>query len=226
MLRFFIQPQLNTIVDSVIGYEMLIKEYRDGTWRMPASFSAIPAHDMAELLIATAKELSLKVGSVSFNVDRNQILDDQLIHALIAAQTVLRPVKLIIELIENDVKPSVSDEQLIEVVTQLNDFGIQFCLDDVGSGINTWPAVKPLLPYTRELKYALQNYKEHLDESAAENHVTFWQNLATKHQMRFILEGIEDDNDDVWADSMNIDLRQGYYYGRPTLMKIHPDDPD
>lgn len=105
MLRFFIQPQLNTIVDSVIGYEMLIKEYRDGTWRMPASFSAIPAHDMAELLIATAKELSLKVGSVSFNVDRNQILDDQLIHALIAAQTVLRPVKLIIELIEMMLNP-------------------------------------------------------------------------------------------------------------------------
>ena len=44
--------------------------------------------------------------------------------------------------------------------------------------------------------------------------------------MRFSLEGIEDDNDDAWADSMNIDLRQGYYYGRPTLMKIHPDDPD
>lgn len=164
MFRFLIQPQLNTVAQSVLGYELLIKQYRDGAWRMPKSFSAIPAKTMADTLIATVKELSLKVGSVSVNVDRHQIQDQHLIHALIMAQAVLRPVKLVIELIEDAVNPAVTNQELIPTVQNLNDLGIQFCLDDVGSGINTWPEIKSLLPYTSELKYALQNYKEHLSE--------------------------------------------------------------
>lgn len=226
MFRFFIQPQLNTVAKTVLGYELLIKQYRDGAWRMPKSFSAIPAKIMADTLVATAKELSLKVGSVSVNVDRHQIQDQHLIQSLIMAQAVLRPVKLIIELIEDEVHPAVTNADLIATVQNLNDFGIQFCLDDVGSGINTWPEVKPLLPYTSELKYALQNYKEHLSELNAERHVAFWQQVAAEHKMRFILEGIEDDKDDTWADQMKIDLRQGYYYGKPALMKISDSDPD
>ncbi|KAF0380197.1 EAL domain-containing protein [Pediococcus acidilactici] len=226
MFRFFIQPQLNTVAQSVLGYELLIKQYRDGAWRMPKSFSAIPAKTMADTLIATVKELSLKVGSVSVNVDRHQIQDQHLIHALIMAQAVLRPVKLVIELIEDAVNPAVTNQELIPTVQNLNDLGIQFCLDDVGSGINTWPEIKSLLPYTSELKYALQNYKEHLSETNAEHHVAFWQKIAAEHKMRFILEGIEDDQDGAWADRMKIDLRQGYYYGKPALMKIYDSDPD
>ncbi|MFV5771876.1 EAL domain-containing protein [Pediococcus acidilactici] len=142
------------------------------------------------------------------------------------AQAVLRPVKLVIELIEDAVNPAVTNQELIPMVQNLNDLGIQFCLDDVGSGINTWPEIKSLLPYTSELKYALQNYKEHLSETNAEHHVAFWQKIAAEHKMRFILEGIEDDQDDAWADRMKIDLRQGYYYGKPALMKIYDSDPD
>lgn len=226
MYRFFIQPQLNTQAQTVVGYELLMKEYIDQRWQMPASFSDIPAKVIAQTLIATAKKLSLKVGSVSINVDRHQIQDRELLDTLVIAQGMLRPVKLVIELIENEVQPAVPNAKLIKIADGLNQVGIQFCLDDVGSGINTWPEIQPLLPYACEMKYALQNYKEHLDQAVTDERVTFWQNLAAKNSMRFVLEGIDNDSDDAWADSMQIDLRQGYYYGKPSLMKIEASDPD
>ncbi|WP_057802855.1 EAL domain-containing protein [Pediococcus stilesii] len=226
MYRFFIQPQLNTQAQAVVGYELLMKEYRDGRWQMPASFSDISAKTIAETLIATARKLSLKVGSVSINVDRFQIQDQKLLDALVIAQGMLRPVKLVIELIESAVKPAVSNAKLIQIANGLNEVGIQFCLDDVGSGINTWPEIEPLLPYACELKYALQNYKEHLDQAETDRRVSFWRNIANVNSIRFVLEGIDNDRDDAWADLMKIDLRQGYYYGKPSLMKINADDPD
>ncbi len=146
--------------------------------------------------------------------------------SLIIAQGILRPVRLVVELIEEPVDKPVSMAQLVEVATQLTDLGIEFSLDDVGTGENTWPNIEPLIPFASELKYALQNRHEHLTSESAEEHVKFWQDIAAKHSQRFILEGVEDDDDDFWANQMKIDLRQGYYYGKPHLLKLHDDDPD
>ena len=226
MFRFFIQPQINTKTQDIVGYELLMKEYRDGCWQMPTSFLDIPARVIADTLVKTADKLSVAVGSVSVNVNRHQIQDEKLIQALTIAQKVVRPVRLIIELIENDVIPAVPNAELIKTAQHLNDLGIEFCLDDVGSGINTWPEIEPLLPFTSELKYALQNYKENLDQAETKQTVSFWRDLAQKHSLRFVLEGIDNESDNDWADSMQIDLRQGYYYGKPRLMKIEDGDPD
>ncbi|KRO16603.1 EAL domain-containing protein [Lacticaseibacillus saniviri] len=226
MYRYFIQPQLNTYNNGLIGYELLLKQYNGEFWRVPASFNDLPASVIADTLVETAKKLSLKIGSVSVNVNREQILDAKLMASLIIAQGILRPVRLVVELIEEPVDKPVSMAQLVEVATQLTDLGIEFSLDDVGTGENTWPNIEPLIPFASELKYALQNRHEHLTSESAEEHVKFWQDIAAKHSQRFILEGVEDDDDDFWANQMKIDLRQGYYYGKPHLLKLHDDDPD
>ncbi|KRM72384.1 EAL domain-containing protein [Lacticaseibacillus brantae] len=224
--RYFIQPQLNVYNHSLVGYELLMKTYVKDHWEPPASFSDLPASLIADTLVETAKKLSLKIGSVSVNVNRTQIIDGNLIAALIAAQGILRPVRLVVELIEEPVTPPVPMAQLLEVASVLTDLGIELSLDDVGTGDNTWPEIEPLLPFTSEMKYALQNGHEHLEMASAEEHVAFWQHLAQEHAFRFILEGVENEDDDYWANKMALDLRQGYYYGKPHLLKLAPDDPE
>jgi len=223
--RYFIQPQLNVYTHSLIGYELLMKTYVGDHWEPPASFSDLPASLIADTLVESAKKLSLKIGSVSVNVNRTQIIDGKLIAALIAAQGILRPVRLVVELIEEPVTPAVPMEKLLEVASVITDLGMEFSLDDVGTGDNVWPTIEPLIPFASELKYALQNGHEHLDMQSADEHVAFWQKIAADHAMRFILEGVENDDDDFWANKMEIDLRQGYYYGKPHLLKLADDDP-
>jgi len=223
--RYFIQPQLNVYNHSLIGYELLMKTWVGDHWEPPVSFSDLPASLIADTLVESAKKLSLKIGSVSVNVNRTQIIDGKLIAALIAAQGILRPVRLVVELIEEPVTPDVPMAKLLEVASVITDLGIEFSLDDVGTGDNVWPTIEPLLPFASELKYALQNGHEHLDMASADEHVAFWQKLAADHAMRFILEGVENDADDFWANKMEIDLRQGYYYGKPHLLKLADDDP-
>jgi len=55
MYRFFIQPQLDKVNNSLIGYELLMKKKTDQGWRPPANFSAVPSSVMADVLIATTK---------------------------------------------------------------------------------------------------------------------------------------------------------------------------
>lgn len=42
MYRYFIQPIFNKYKGSLVGYEMLIREYVNGHWRLPQCFSGNP----------------------------------------------------------------------------------------------------------------------------------------------------------------------------------------
>ncbi|WP_125708372.1 EAL domain-containing protein [Lacticaseibacillus porcinae] len=225
MYRYFIQPQLNRINNTLIGYELLMKTYTDQGWRPPVSFSAIPAHTVADVLVATTSKLALKIPSVSVNLNRTQLLDAEVNSALIKAQNFLRPVKLVVELTEEPSDKNITTALLLPQIKRYLARGMELSLDDVDSGDNDFSHVKDLLPYASEIKFALQNFEESLEDPAVHQRVEFWQNLAHQRNLRFVLEGIEDVHDDVVADELHIDLRQGYFYGKPHLLRLASDDP-
>ncbi|WCG36099.1 EAL domain-containing protein [Companilactobacillus farciminis] len=224
MYRFFIQPQLDKFNNSLIGYELLMKKKTEQGWRPPHNFSDVPSHTMASVLIATTKLLSLKIGSVSVNINRNQLMDPEVRTAIIEAQRILRPLRLVVELTEDTPDQNWPNSQLIPLIKDFIDYGMDFSLDDCGTGVNQLENIKELVPLASEIKFAIQNFGEKLRDPDIENKVIFWRDFSRKHNLRFILEGIEDDNDDQLADSLEIDLRQGYYYGKPRLLKLEPDD--
>lgn len=223
MYRYFIQPQLNKYNNTLIGYELLMKHNTPEGWRPPLHFSDIPSHTLAEVLIATTKLLSLKIGSVSVNLNRTQLMDPEVRKAIILSQSQLRPLKLVVELTEEPGNEQWSNEQLIPLVQQFKDYGMDFSLDDVGTGENKLEHIKSLVPLANEMKFAIQNFSEKLRDPDIESKVIFWRDYCKEHNLRFILEGIEDKNDDRLADSLEIDLRQGYFYGRPHLLKLDGD---
>ncbi|WP_119327025.1 EAL domain-containing protein [Companilactobacillus musae] len=224
MYRFFIQPQLDKVNNSLIGYELLMKKKTDQGWRPPENFSDVPSHTMASVLVATTKLLSLKIGSVSVNINRNQLMDAEVREAIIESQRILRPLRLVVELTEDTPDEDWPNDKLIPLIQDFINYGMDFSLDDCGTGVNQFDKIQDLVPLASEIKFAIQNFGEKLRDPNIEDKVIFWRDFSKKNNLRFILEGIEDENDDKLADSLEIDLRQGYYYGKPRLLKLKRDD--
>jgi len=224
MYRYFIQPQLDKVNNSLIGYELLMKEKKPEGWRPPDNFSDVPSHTMAQVLTETTKKLSLKIGSVSVNINRNQLMDEEVRKAIIETQQILRPLRLVVELTEDTPNKNWSNEEYISLIKEFIDYGMDFSLDDCGTGTNQLDQVKDMIPLASEIKFAIQNFGEKLRDPDIEEKVVFWRDICKKNNLRFILEGIEDANDDKLADTLGIDLRQGYYYGKPHLLDLKPDD--
>ncbi|PIO85368.1 EAL domain-containing protein [Pediococcus damnosus] len=226
MYRCFIQPQLNKMNNSLIGYELLIRKHTDNGWRIPKLFSEIPAPVIADTLTETTAKLVLKIGSVSVNLNRTQMMNAQINAALINAQDQLRPLRLNIELTEEPGDEKITNADLKPMFEHFIQRGMEICLDDVGTGDNQHAEIEALLPYVSEIKFALQNFKEGFQDPSIQAKVVYWRDVAREEKLRFILEGIEDEADDQLADDLEIDLRQGYYYGKPHLLKINASDPD
>lgn len=102
--------------------------------------------------------------------------------------------------------------------------GMDISLDDVGTGENSYEHIKDFLPITAELKFALQNFDEHIQDRSLQRRIRRWQKIAHDNRQQFIIEGIEDRTDDQVADQLEIKCRQGYYYGKPHLLKIEKTD--
>lgn len=100
---------------------------------------------------------------------------------------------------------------------------IQVSLDDVGSGLNQYDDIQQLLPFASELKFALQNFSDKLVDREIQDKIHFWRAMSTEYNLRLVLEGIENQNDDQLSDKLGIIFKQGYYFGKPRLLKL-PED--
>ncbi|HAT54544.1 MAG TPA: diguanylate cyclase [Lactobacillus sp.] len=224
MFRFFIQPQLNSATNSIVGYELLLKEHTVDGWQIPTSFDRISPPDWTDLFVATTKQLSLKIHSVSINLDRRQLMNDAITQSVIDAQERLRPMRVVVELTERQGTIPFSNDELIPQIKRLTNRGMGFSLDDVDTGHNHYDDIKTLLPHANELKFALQNFKCNLRVPEIRTQLQAWQTIAQTYNQRLILEGIEDAVDDGIANDMGIIFRQGYYYGRPHLLSLSQDE--
>ncbi len=218
MYKYFVQPIINKFNQSVIGYELLLKKLTEQGWRPPHSFADVPAEIVAGKLVEAASELSLKVSSLSVNLNRAQILNDQVVDALIKAQKIIRPTRIQVELTEDSTDQTILTKDISEVLKKFVASGIEVSLDDVDSGSNTEQQVQALIPLASEIKFALQNFDKSVYHPDMQQRVIFWRDFAKEHKVRFVLEGIEDKQIDKFIDTFNVDVRQGYFYEKPHLV--------
>ncbi|MFB9768369.1 EAL domain-containing protein [Lactiplantibacillus modestisalitolerans] len=222
--RYFVQPQLDVRTHTVYGYELLIKQLTPAGWRLPESFASIDPKIMSKLLVATTKILGLKVQYCSVNVSREQLVDTDVAKAIIQSQTQLYPAKLIVELTEETGPGCYPDTKLIPHLRHFIEHGMQISLDDVGTGINDFKSIQEFLPLASELKFALQNFRTGIQDPQIQQKLHFWRAISNEYGLRLILEGIEDEADAQLSNDFEINLQQGYYYGRPELLRL-PGDP-
>ena len=220
MYRYFLQPQLNVLNNSLIGYEMLIRQRVADHWVLPREFESIPIDVQADLIRQTAQKLRLKVASVSYNVNQTQFVNPTIAKTIVAAQRAIYPITLVLEVTEELTDATITDEQVIDQVHYFDEQGIQLSLDDIGTGINTYEHIEPILSYASEIKFAMQNFREAGREDEIPEALKFWKKISQQYRLRLILEGVENAEEDELANQLEIPLRQGWYYGKPHLVAL------
>ncbi|GEO73829.1 C-di-GMP-specific phosphodiesterase [Levilactobacillus namurensis DSM 19117] len=223
MYRYFLQPQLDASNNSLIGYELLIRQQVAGKWVLPHDFASIPIDVQADLIRRTAQKIILKVGSVSFNTNQSQFIDPTIAQAILSAQKQIYPMNLVLEVTEEVTDQHVTNQQIIDQVHYFDEHGIQLSLDDIGTGINTYDHIKPILPYASEIKFAMQNFRQEGRAAEIPDALAFWKQVADQHRLRLILEGVENQAEHDMANDLGIDYRQGWFYGKPHLLKLDGD---
>lgn len=223
MYRYFLQPQLDASNNSLIGYELLIRQQVAGKWVLPHDFASIPIDVQADLIRRTAQKIILKVGSVSFNTNQSQFIDPTIAQAILSAQKQIYPMNLVLEVTEEVTDQHVTNQQIIDQVHYFDEHGIQLSLDDIGTGINTYDHIKPILPYASEIKFAMQNFCQEGRAAEIPDALAFWKRIADQHRLRLILEGVENQAEHDMANDLGIDYRQGWFYGKPHLLKLDGD---
>ncbi|ANZ60136.1 EAL domain-containing protein [Secundilactobacillus paracollinoides] len=218
MYRFFVQPQVNRFKQSIVGYETLIRESRDGRWQLPKDFSAISLACQLTLLQRCVDTLRLKSHYLGFNLNRTQIQDPEVVQHLIHFQQRAFPVRLVVELTEEVCGSPKDAACVLDRIRTLHEGGVQVSLDDVGTGENQFSAISPLLPYVSELKLAMQNFRHDNNADAIPKALHDWRQISADNGLRFVIEGVETQADQQMLDDLNIGLRQGYYYGKPHLL--------
>lgn len=218
MYRFFVQPQVDRFKQSIVGYETLIRELRDGRWVLPKDFSAIPLTVQLKLLCRCVETLRLKTHYLGFNLNRAQLHNPGVVQRLIEFQKKIYPVRLVIELTEEVCSAANDPICVLKQVKTLHDAGVQVSLDDVGTGENLFERIECLLPFVSEIKVALQNFRHEGNEVMIPKKVHEWQRISNTYHLRFLVEGVENKADQTALDDLKIELRQGCYYGKPHLL--------
>lgn len=210
--RLFRQGCYDRRRDWVDGYELLMREQVNDQWRVPMDFSLITPSLFAPIVAEAIHHLPGKTKAM-INLDHDQFVDRQMLQALVAVQQQVPDHQLIIELTEHSNGVSVLETALVDAAHFINAHGLKLSLDDVGSGENQISLLRPLLPFSVEVKFALQNFTAARPDNYKQ--LVFWQKLALADAKDFVLEGIETIEDLALADQLSINLRQGYYYDRP-----------
>lgn len=212
---FFIQPQINSNTDNIVGYELLLRENILGQWVRPKNFTSISIEsqlDMVENTLSLIKYPKRDSLSLSFNINARQAIDPFTIGKIISFYKRISPVSLIIEFTER-----VPLNLMKKYCAFLHPYGIKLALDDVGTGSNTFENVEHILPYVDRVKFAIQNYRESTSKEKMLHDLNKWVEVVKKYRLGITLEGVESRQDQVLAKKLGISIHQGYLYGKPTL---------
>ncbi|WDF82558.1 EAL domain-containing protein [Lacticaseibacillus pabuli] len=218
MIRFFGQKKFsNSDPAKLLGYEFLLREYKDGKWQLPKDFSVFSSEEIASLLVKTIAALPADLPLISFNLDQAQFVSDDFRRGITKLFNA-NPMNLYVELTERD--NDINYDDLVRAASDYKKAGIRVVLDDVGTGANQTKMAMALNDYTSEYKFALQNIRG-ADKNEVRAQVTFWHDFATKQHKLFAIEGFETADDLRMAREFNPDVLQGYYFAHPELIEIN-----
>lgn len=219
MYRFFAQPQVDYKGHSIYGYEVLLRQKSANTWHLPKNFNEVAINEQAKLVeeLIDTLETRGKNKVVAFNLNLEQFRNPITLGAIIKLKKRIDPANLMVELTEAPTLAEVKEFSLF-----LHQYHISLGIDDVGTGSNTFENVELLLPYVDEIKLAMQNLREEGQSSQIPDYLAFWSKQAQEYHLNIVLEGIENQADQSLAELYGINIHQGYFYGKPSLVERRP----
>ncbi len=214
MYQYFVQPQVNRLTHSVVGFETLIRQEQDGQWRLPKNFECISMDTQLGLLRQAIETLGTSC-TIAINLNRAQFTNLHVITKLVKFHRDHKEMHLVAELTEQILLTPQSRNDIFRSAELLASGGVQLSLDDVGTGDNQLDSIQPLLTFTTEIKFALQNFRREGRQRLIPVKLKEWKTIAEFYNLRLVVEGIETPHDEQILDDIEIPLRQGFLYQRP-----------
>ncbi|AKH19684.1 hypothetical protein AAY24_04150 [Sedimenticola thiotaurini] len=156
-----------------------------------------------------------------FNLASHTLAKEQVIHEMVAfAQEMgIQLQRIVFEITEREALPRISE--LSRLIDELHELGIEFALDDFGSGFSSFLYLKYLaVDYVKiEGSFVRQIAVDQRDRIMVE-HIA---SIANQFGIKTIAEMVEDEETDQLLRTYGINYAQGYYYGHP--ISIHPQRP-
>ncbi|WP_428623611.1 EAL domain-containing protein [Sedimenticola sp.] len=123
--------------------------------------------------------------------------------------------RIVFEITEREALPRISELSLL--IDELHEFGIEFALDDFGSGFSSFLYLKYLaVDYVKiEGSFIRQIAVDRRDRIMVE-HIA---SIANQFGIKTIAEMVEDEETSQLLQTYGINYAQGYYYGHPTPSK-------
>lgn len=209
---FFAQPIMQVGNTTSNWSNELLLRYQDSLqnrWVLPERFD-LPVQQQVDLIERAIKKLPHQ--DVAINLTLSQFSDPQTAEALIACcQRSDGPKQLTVEIV--DVPDSLTTRRISAMYRSA---GIRIHIDDVGSD-NSYELVRELLPYVDGVKFAMQNLRKTDTLAQIQKRIRFWAGVAQQHHLTLILEGVENQADVLFAQTLGINYFQGYYFAKPAL---------
>lgn len=218
------QPQIDISTGRLVGVEALVRWQHNDQLIYPDKF--IPyaektglIRDITRWVITEAvKQLSewQSVGKslrVSVNLSFRDLDDDSLVHYIleILNEWHVAPQNLMLEITETSVMED--PNRTLKVLHRLNDMGLSISIDDFGTGYSSMMYLKKL-PIS-EIKIDRSFVSDLISNADSLVIVHSIIDLAHNLGMSVTAEGVESQNILDKLTSLNCDVSQGYFTGRP-----------
>lgn len=220
-----LQPQISFKDNKIIGAEMLIRWKNNDTYISPEVFIPIAEelgliNEIGDSIIETAfsylrqlNDLGYDKINISINLSPYQLMAKKFTENIMmkATKFSIKPENVTFEITESSLIHNI--EKVNRIMSELQDMGFCFSLDDFGKGYSSLfhftnlnlDEVKFDKTFTHSLPYNEKNLI--LLNSLTE--------MCRKLNVRIIIEGIENEEQYSCFKRMNCDYYQGYYFSKP-----------
>ncbi len=218
---FAAQPVIDLADRRLDHYELLLRmRGNDGGLVMPGGFlpQAERSGQIVEIdLWAVRHGIELAARApVAINISAASIARGGLIEEVEArlAEHAIDPARVTFEITETAAAEDI--DRAAELIEQLGAIGCQIALDDFGTGFGTFTYLSRLA--VGELKIDREFVRQMHGSDTDQRVILTMISVARNFGMRTVAEGIEDPRTLAILEDMGVDLGQGYFFGRPTVI--------
>ena len=217
------QPIIDLRRDRLYGFEALIRWQPPGQ-KMIFPDQFVPIAEESELIVEIGNFMIHEVCSqlarwkrrdihVSVNVSLRQLRSRTLIPTIqdALARSGVSAECLKVEITESSMMENVQDTA--EQLRELKKLGVQISIDDFGTGFSSMSHLR-MLPVD-EMKIDRSFINDVLASQHNQKIVNSIVRLAHELQLKVVAEGVENDKIVSYLRSIDCDLAQGYFFGRP-----------
>lgn len=225
-LKPFIQPIVEGEYGRIVGGEVLVRwEHPTLGFIPPDKFipvaeqtglikdvTAICFNEVIRQLYDRQSTLPERL-FICFNASAANFKDDEIVGLCTRFQSRLKEVKtrVVLEITERE---SIDNTRQTDAVTEkLRQLGVQFSLDDFGTGHANYSYLQQFQPeFIKVDKVFTSNVGTNEASALVVKNMV---NLARKFNCHIIAEGVEDSNQLQVLKALGIEIFQGYYFSRP-----------